>query len=90
MSSKLGMVSVPVGKNPLTCNIIRLKIKEWSVHFSKSTGTKCDGVTGKHVTIMTLKILKKISDPFLMPFIDSLYLQTAAFRNYKLRNYKLT
>jgi hypothetical protein len=71
-------VSVPVGKNSLNCLGIKLKIKEWSMQVVKASGTECDSVLGKHVTIMDVKLLKKLSDPFLLPFTDALYLQTTA------------
>ncbi|XP_058796100.1 ribitol 5-phosphate transferase FKRP [Phymastichus coffea] len=77
-AAKLGIVAVPVGKNSLNCLNIKLKIKEWSVQFTKASGPECDSVVGKHVTIADAKLLKRLSDPFMMPFIDALYLQTTA------------
>lgn len=70
---------MPVGKSTLTCLSVKVKIKEWSAHFTKIiSNTECDAVVGKHVTIMDVKLLKKLSDPFMMPFTDALYLQTTA------------
>ena len=77
-AGKVGLVSVPVGKSSLSCLNAKLKVKEWSLKITKSAGTECDAVLGKHVTIMDVKLLKKLSDPFLMPFTDALYLQTTA------------
>lgn len=67
-----------VGKNSLNCLSIKLKFKEWSIRFTKAQGPDCDSVVGKHVTIADVKLLKRLSDPFMMPFIDALYLQTTA------------
>lgn len=45
---------------------------------SYNSGTECDTISGKHVTLMDTKILKRLSDPFLLPFTDALYIQTTA------------
>ncbi|XP_066595062.1 ribitol 5-phosphate transferase FKRP [Prorops nasuta] len=88
--AKLGIVSVPVGKVTLTCLNLGLKIKEWSLQFVQVEGTECDSVTGKHVTILETKILKRLSDPFLLPFTEALYIQTAAIgtKVHILKNYQ--
>lgn len=77
-ATKLGIVSVPVGSVTLNCINIDLKVKEWSVKFSYTTGNECDGVNGKHATMLETKLLKKLTDPFLLPFTDALYIQTTA------------
>lgn len=76
--SNLGIVVVPVGKIVLHCLELDLRMKEWSLKLTRVTGTECDSVTGKHVTMLESKILRKLSDPFLLPFTDSLYIQTTA------------
>ncbi|XP_014218142.1 fukutin-related protein [Copidosoma floridanum] len=78
-AGKLGLVAVPVGKSSLGCHNNKLRVKEWSLRIAKTTGTECDAVVGKHVTIVDVdRVLRKLSDPFLMPFTDALYLQTTA------------
>lgn len=75
---KLGIVIVPIGKVALNCLKLDLKVKEWTLKIIRITGTECDSVMGKHVTIIDAKILRKLSDPFLLPFTDALYMQTTA------------
>ncbi|KAG7208574.1 hypothetical protein KM043_014786 [Ampulex compressa] len=77
-AAKLGIVAVPIGKITLTCLDIDLKIKEWNLRYTQSTATECDSIVGKHVTMLETKILRRLSDPFLLPFTDALYLQTTA------------
>lgn len=77
--SNLGIVIVPVGKIVLHCLELDLKVREWSLGIARITGhTVCDGVIGKHVTMLEAKILRRLSDPFLLPFTDALYIQTTA------------
>lgn len=76
--AKTGITSVAVGKNSLSCLNMGLKIKEWSLRISNVGGTVCDAVIGRHVVMLETSLLKKLSDPFMLPFTDSLYLQTRA------------
>lgn len=77
-TTKLGAVGVPVGSITLNCVNIDLKVKEWSLKFSYTMGTECDGINGKHATMLETKLLRKLTDPFLLPFTDALYIQTTA------------
>lgn len=77
-ATKLGVVSVPVGSVTLNCVNLDVKVREWSLKFSYTTGNECDGINGKHATMLETKLLKKLTDPFLLPFTDALYIQTAA------------
>ncbi|KAJ8686659.1 hypothetical protein QAD02_022453 [Eretmocerus hayati] len=77
-AAKLKLVSVGVGKNSLSCLDAKLRIKEWSLSLDKISGTECSMVLGKHITIVDVEVLKSLSDPFMMPFTDALYLQTTA------------
>ncbi|XP_043477314.1 fukutin-related protein [Leptopilina heterotoma] len=76
--TKFGMTSVAVGKNSLSCLNMGLKIKEWSLKIQNVGGTICDAVIGRHVIMLETSLLKKLSDPFMLPFTDSIYLQTRA------------
>jgi len=76
--SNLGIVIVPVGKIALHCLELDLKVREWSLKIARVMGTECDSVMGKHVTMLEAKILRRLSDPFLLPFTDALYIQTTA------------
>ena len=61
----------------MNCFDLKLKVKEWSLKVLKTNGLECDMVVGKHVTIVQLELVKKLSDPFMLPFPDALYLQTS-------------
>ena len=74
--SKIGTTSVAVGRNSLSCFNMALKIKEWSLRITNVGGTVCDAVIGRHVIMMEAKLLRKLSDPFMLPFTDALYMQT--------------
>ncbi|XP_033194838.2 ribitol 5-phosphate transferase FKRP [Bombus vancouverensis nearcticus] len=88
-TTKLGAVGVPVGSITLNCVNIDLKVKEWSLKFSYTMGTECDGINGKHATMLETKLLRKLTDPFLLPFTDALYIQTTALgvKIHMLSNY---
>lgn len=77
-ATKLGIVSVPIGSVTLNCIHIDLKVKEWSLKFSRKANSECDGVNGKHATMLETRLLRKLTDPFLLPFTDALYIQTTA------------
>ncbi|XP_012061466.1 PREDICTED: fukutin-related protein [Atta cephalotes] len=88
--SNLGIVIVPVGKIALHCLELDLKVREWSLKIARVMGTECDSVIGKHVTMLEAKILRRLSDPFLLPFTDALYIQTTAIgaKVHILKNYQ--
>lgn len=62
----------------MNCISVDLKVKEWSLKFSRIQDTECDSVSGKHATVIETRLLRKLTDPFLLPFTDALYIQTAA------------
>ncbi|XP_033220770.1 fukutin-related protein isoform X2 [Belonocnema kinseyi] len=74
--TKIGTTSVAIGRNSLSCFNLALKIKEWSLRITNVGGTICDAVIGRHVIMMDAKLLRKLSDPFMLPFPDSLFMQT--------------
>lgn len=76
--AKLGIVTVPLGRVTLNCIRIDLKVKEWTLRFSHIMGNECDAVSGKHATMVETRLLRKLTDPFLLPFTDALYIQTTA------------
>ncbi|CAD6228166.1 GSCOCG00006385001-RA-CDS [Cotesia congregata] len=75
-ATETGAIALPIGKNSLNCLELHVKIKEWNLRVTKTTGTTCDAITGKHATLIDTHALKKLSDPFMLPFMDALYLQT--------------
>ncbi|XP_015109775.1 fukutin-related protein [Diachasma alloeum] len=76
-TSRTGAVAIPVGKNQLACLELTLKIREWSLRLSKVPGQLCDAVMGRHATMIDVNALKKLSDPFMLPFTESFYIQTS-------------
>lgn len=79
-------IAIAVGRSQLACYNLSLKFKQWSLGYQQQiSGNECDLVTGRHVTFVEAKVLRKLSDPFLLPFPDTFYLQTKAI-GYKVNN----
>lgn len=71
------------GKNSIQCLNLNLDLKKWTLNLSKSFNSTCDTIFGKHVTLVERDIVRRVSNSLLIPFPQSLYLQTAAL-NYKV------
>lgn len=65
-------------KKYVDCLRINLSIREWHIQYSTSNGDICDAVSGKHLILLETRILSKLPAPFMLPFPDSLYIQTSA------------
>ncbi|XP_014243601.1 fukutin-related protein [Cimex lectularius] len=63
---------------PVGCLNTHINPKEWIIQFEESNDDKCDFVKGKHATLLRTDILKTLTDPFMLPFPDSFYVQAAA------------
>lgn len=71
--------SVRSQKNLAICLMIDINIREWTLRYSKTNRKiNCDGVMGKHLILIEVDTLKKLANSFLLPFPQSLYIQTAA------------
>ncbi|KAG8042346.1 hypothetical protein G9C98_004980 [Cotesia typhae] len=46
-ATETGAIALPIGKNSLNCLELHVKIKEWNLRVTKTTGTTCDAITGK-------------------------------------------
>lgn len=79
--AETGIAAVPVGKTSLNCLHYKLKIKRWTLQITKAPSTECDAVLGKHVTLLDVDTLRSLSEPFLLPYPDGLYLQTSSLEN---------
>lgn len=64
-------------KDSLNCLQVNLSIREWTVKYETLDSQICDAVTGKHVIMLETDVLKRLSNGFLLPFPQSLYLQTS-------------
>lgn len=72
--------SVRSPRNLASCLMIDISVREWTLRYSKTNKKiDCDGVIGKHLILMEVDTLKKLANPFLLPFPQSLYIQTASW-----------
>lgn len=78
-SGDILVASVRSQKNLAYCLMIDINIREWKLKYSKTNKkVDCDGIIGKHLILMEADTLRKLSNAFLLPFPQSLYIQTAA------------
>lgn len=71
-------VAIGVGNAHLTCQQVQWRYADWTLHYSKdASGKICDAVHGQHALLIRTLVLQKLPQPFIMPFPESLYLQTA-------------
>lgn len=75
-------------KNNCHCFNLSINLQRWTLNFTKSSNNTCDIVFGKHVSLVERDILQGINDALLIPFPQSLYLQTSAL-NYKVKYMKI-
>lgn len=72
--------SIRSQKNLASCLLFDISIREWTLRYSKTNKKiDCGGIFGKHLMLVELTTLKKLVNAFLLPFPQSLYIQTAAF-----------
>lgn len=73
------IVAIPYKTKELKCLKIHLDIREWFIRFDSSQLTKeCDFVKGKHALFLESKLLYRVTDPFMLPFPDSLFIQLSS------------
>lgn len=68
-------------KSP-SCLGVEVNIREWSLKYSKmdEEGKVCDAVVGKHAILVEATVLRKLTEPFMLPFPETLYIQTAVLK----------
>lgn len=74
------LIAVPYkGPRVIKCLNIQLEIREWQIRFYEypQEVQECDYVKGKHALFVESAVLLNVSDPFLLPFPDSLYIQSS-------------
>lgn len=70
--------SVRTQKNKASCLMIDINIRKWTLKYSKTNKkVDCDGIIGKHLILVDIDTLKNLANPFLLPFSQSFYIQTA-------------
>lgn len=85
LKEKEQLVVAPVGfKTNLNCLRLNVSVRTWSLKYETIRSSLCDGVNGKHVTMMETDDLKRFTNAFLLPFPQSLYLQASA-QNLKVK-----
>lgn len=74
------IIAIPFkGSKKVLCLQIHLEIREWMLRFDEFPNFKeCGFIKGKHALFIELENVFKVSDPFMLPFPDSLYLQFAS------------
>lgn len=79
ISAKDGIIAVPYKTEEPKCLKVYLDVREWLIRFDETYHSKeCDFVKGKHAVFLTTKLLHSVSDPFMLTFPDSLYIQFAS------------
>lgn len=69
----------PVGSvKYVQCLKSTLLLKEWTLKYTHFDNITCDSILGKHVALVDVEILWKLPNVFMMPFPESLYIQTTA------------
>ncbi|KAL3288858.1 hypothetical protein HHI36_003305 [Cryptolaemus montrouzieri] len=68
----------PLSRNKeLECYRMNVSIREWSLKYNMVKSSYCDAINGKHVILSETECLRNLSNPFLLPFPTSLYIQTS-------------
>lgn len=72
------IIAIGIGNSHLMCQQVKWNIADWTLHYIKdASGKLCDAMQGQHALLMRTALLHKLPQPFLLPFPESLYLQTA-------------
>lgn len=89
LNSPESIIAAPFNlKSSLNCLQVNLSIREWTLKYEALKNQICDAVMGKHVIMLETDVLKRLSNAFMLPFPQSLYLQTSSL-NLKVRHYTL-
>ncbi|XP_046662535.1 fukutin-related protein [Homalodisca vitripennis] len=74
------IIAVPYkGTKEVKCLSLHLNIREWLIRFDEPSPTReCDSIKGKHALFINTQVLFKMPDPFMLPFPDALYIQSAS------------
>lgn len=73
------ILAIPVSHVDLSCFKILYNHRQWTLTYNTIKSSACDGVDGKHLIIIESSVLMKLPNVELLPFPQSLYLQTSFF-----------
>lgn len=77
--SKSDFLAVPVNNNMTKCLKLNLNLLQWLIVYKiTSNNSECNSIKGDHGILMHTKTLRKIGEPFLLPFPEALYIQTTS------------
>ncbi|CAG4946845.1 unnamed protein product [Colias eurytheme] len=78
-------IAVAVGNSHTICQQVKWNFVDWTLQYRKDASKKlCDAVQGQHAVIFKTSLLQTLPDPFVLPFPESLYLQTTV-KNIKIQ-----
>ncbi|XP_071439163.1 ribitol 5-phosphate transferase FKRP [Hetaerina americana] len=61
------------------CYLINMNRREWTLTYERKANLlECDAVEGKQLLLVEAETLRRLPNPFMLPFPDSFYMQTAA------------
>ncbi|KAL1114954.1 hypothetical protein AAG570_007777 [Ranatra chinensis] len=63
---------------PVSCLNAHINLREWFLQYEEANSEVCDYIKGKHAILFKSKILKKLSDPFMLPFPDAFFIQASS------------
>nr|CAD7404016.1 unnamed protein product [Timema cristinae] len=80
------LISTPfLNSNVKDCLKLKLELKEWYLEYILTSDSDlCDVVKGKQVILLETGILRRLPDPFMLPFPEALYIQTSS-KNIKVK-----
>lgn len=79
-------VAIGVGNSKLVCQQVTWNYAEWTLQYNKdASGQLCNAVHGQHALLLRTTLLHTLPQPFVMPFPESLYLQTSV-KNVKVNH----
>nr|CAD7262823.1 unnamed protein product [Timema shepardi] len=80
------LISTPFSNsNVKDCLKLKLELKEWYLEYILTSDSDlCDVVKGKQVILLETGILRRLPDPFMLPFPEALYIQTSS-KNIKVK-----
>lgn len=71
-------IAVGIGNARIICQQLKWAYANWTLQYSKDSSKKlCDAVQGQHALLIKTSTLQTLPKPFIFPFPESLYLQTA-------------
>ncbi|CAH0764352.1 unnamed protein product [Diatraea saccharalis] len=78
-------IAIPIANVHVVCLQVQWNYAEWTLQYTKdASGKLCDAIHGQHALLIRTSLLHSMPQPFILPFPESLYLQTAV-KNIKIQ-----